>query len=319
MSRLNWSICIVFALVTICVGTWGDAYLLDLVAIAMLFGLFAASVDFSWGYCGVLNLGSGLYFGIGCYANAYCLKHDLGASTGTALGFLVSASTALAIGIAGLKPKATNVQFGLIGLVLSLAARQISIGLYDLLGGSNGITNVQRPVFRYQTYTISFQNPVDYFWMVSVIVAIIVSGMRWVVHSHFGRILICVRDAPEKAESLGYDIYHTKLWATTITACVSSIAGALYAPLSGIAHPGLFGIIPNMLVLVWVAIGGQGSLLGPFLCAVILKLVESELGSNLENIYVLVMGVTFVVTVVFWPRGVFAKTRGTSARTSPND
>jgi ABC-type branched-subunit amino acid transport system permease subunit len=96
-----------------------------------------------------------------------------------------------------------------------------------------------------------------------------------------------------------------KIACTLISAAISAIAGALYAPLIGIAFPAMFGVLPNMLVLIWIAIGGTGTLLGPFVAGFVLTLVQFELGSQLVNWYLLVMGIVFVTAVVWAPAGVW--------------
>jgi len=304
-SKRRFAVCTVAFSILVLVTQLSSGYLLELLAIGIVFGLFAASVDLSWGYCGILNLGSAFYFGVGCYSMAYSLKHQWGMLAGVSLGLLIVCVIAIAIGFIGLRSKTTYIQFGLVGLAISLITRQLAIAFYEVLGGSNGITNVEKPVLSFGLVSVSLQDTTKYFVFVCLSAVVGLYALHWIVSSHFGRILICVRDDAEKAESFGYDSFRAKLYASIITASGSSIAGALYAPISGIAHPELFGVTANMLVLVWVAIGGQGTVFGPFICAIALKIIEAELGSNFENIYILVVGLLFIIIVVRLPSGVF--------------
>ena len=275
----------------------GPPYWGELIGIACVFGLFAASVDLAWGFGGVLNLGSALYFGLGSYFAAYAIRNDAGYVTGLYWGIAASLGIALIIGVIALRQRNSLVQFGLIGLVLSLIAQQASVEWYNIAGGSNGISGVTQPSRFFNLYSI-------------LVCGLCLGFMDYLTRSRLGRILICVRDEPLRAEASGYSPLVARMVANSVMAVMASIAGSLYVPLSGIAHPGLFGTIPNMLVLVWVAIGGQGSLWGPFLCAAGLKVLEFELGSQFENYYLLGIGVCFVSSVLFWPNGLAGMLNG---------
>ena len=299
-DRLITSI-IIAALVAF--GFAGHNYVLDLVAIAIIFGLLAASVDFSWGYCGVLNLGPAFYFGVGAYFAAYGLKHGWPVSASIITGMMASITIAGIIGYVAFRRRASVVQFGLIGLAISLTAQQIAVEWYGITGGSNGITNVPRPQIDFGVACLNLESPRAYYFVVCAVVAILFWGLVRLSRSHFGKMMICAREDTDRLESLGYNPWLVKLSATLVTAAWSTLAGALYVPISGIAHPGLFGITSNVAILVWIAIGGRGSIVGPFICAVALKLIESELGSHFEDIYILILGVLLVLCVLVWPRG----------------
>lgn len=280
-------------------------YILDLLGTALVFGLFAASVDLLWGYCGVLNLGAALYFGIGAYFSAYFLTNDMGFGPGLIAGVTFAITSAYLIGLIGLRRSESSVQFGLIGLAISLAAEQIMIRLYGLAGGSNGITNVVTPALLISRDGVANQRA--YYILVCLVVFGTIALLIRIANSHSGRILLGARHTLQRMEAIGYDPCTVKNFANMVTASVSAIAGGLYAPLSGVAHPGLFGAAPNLLVLIWVAIGGEGSIRGPFICAVALKIIESELGSEYSNIYMLLIGVVFICTVLWRPLGVFGR------------
>lgn len=284
-----------------------EGYLLDVLAAALLLGLFAAAVDLSLGYLGVLNLGSALYFALGAYAVALTQQADIPFAGGLFFAALLAGMLAFIIGAIGLKRQKSTIQFALLGLVASLSFEQIIINSYTLAGGSNGIANIRFPSI------LGILSPRDeYFYLVAVVVIGILFWLITVVRSQFGALLLLIRDEPDKAASLGYDVDRTKVITTVITAILSSVAGALYVPLIGIAYPAMFSVVPNMLVLVWIAIGGMASLVGPFLFAVALKLLEFELGSRFTDWYLFILGLLFIVVVTFNYRGawaVFAKLR----------
>ena len=277
-----------------------DGYYLDVIATALLLGLFAAAVDLSLGYTGILNLGSALYFGVGAYCAALAQRDGFAFGSGLLFAVLVTGVLSAVIGIIGLKLQRSAIQFALLGLVVSLSFEQLAINSYTFAGGSNGITSIRFPSL------LGIATPrYEYFYLVVVVVAALIGLLIFLSRSHAGRLLILTRDEPEKAVSLGYDVDGIKIVVTMITAVVSAVAGALYVPLIGIAYPEMFSVVPNMLVLVWVAIGGLASLVGPFLLAALLKIVEFELGSRFVDWYLLILGALFVLVVTMNSQGVW--------------
>jgi ABC-type branched-subunit amino acid transport system permease subunit len=166
------------------------------------------------------------------------------------------------------------------------------------LGGSNGIADVPRP-------GLGVPGLGPYFCALGLATV----GLTWLMarlaRGRFGWLLLLQSEDPWAAEALGYNVKHAKIAAIVVAGAVSAVAGAFYAPLVSIAYPAMFGVLPNMQVLVWLAIGGTGTLLGPFAAAVALTLIQFELGSQLIDWSMLIMGVCFVVAVVFAPEGVW--------------
>ncbi len=310
MNQRNkkWSVLVVPVLLIILSFLLPD-YQLDLIATAIIYGLFAASVDFSYGYAGILNLGSALYFGLGAYVMAFGLKSGGDPILLILIGLIVSIVISLIIGYVGFRVKASQVHFGLIGLALTLGFEQLAISLYDLTGGSNGISDVPRPVFHLFGFDLALSSPFSYFIFVIVIVSVLLYVLWNIASSGFGKSLLAMRHDETKLETLGYNPMTLKMIVTAITAGVSALAGALFVPISGIAYPGLFGVALSMSVLIWVQLGGTGTLVGPLLVAVLLKLTESSLSSSFEQTYMLIIGLIFVVMVIVAPSGVWGLLR----------
>jgi urea transport system permease protein len=274
------------------------------VSIALLFGLLAASVDFSVGYVGVLNLGPCLYFGVGAYSSAYGLTN--GWPFIVCLGFAICTTGAIAItvGLLFLRTRQLAFTHAIVGLCLSLAAQQLSVGAYHSLGGSNGVTGFSLPVISIGSLHVLSANSYSYLRVVLCICCILLGLFHFVVQSRLGALMNLIRDQPRRAASFGYDVCSFRMWGATVSAIVSSIAGVFYAPVVGIAHPSMFGVAPNMLVFVWIAVGGISNLNGPFLCAVLLKVTEYKLGSTFESYYLLVMAGVFILSVILFPKGI---------------
>ncbi|WP_019121162.1 branched-chain amino acid ABC transporter permease [Brevibacillus massiliensis] len=284
-------------------GIFAPEYQLDLLATAVLYGLFATSVDFSYGYAGILNMGSALYFGLGAYITGYGLKAGINPILLILIGMAVSVAIALIIGYVGFRVKASQVHFGIIGLALTLGFEQLTISLYDITGGSNGITNVPRPTFSLFGMEWTLTSPTVYYYFVICVVLLSFFLLWKLANSDFGRAMLALRHDETKMETMGYNPLKVKMSVTGITAAFSALSGALFVPISGIAYPGLFGVTLSMSVLIWVALGGTGTLIGPFILGALLKLSESTLSSNFEEIYMLIIGLIFVTMVILAPEG----------------
>lgn len=272
-------------------------YMIALVGIAIVFGLFAAAVDFSLGQIGVLTLGAGLYFGIGAYAVAIGMWHNINYLVCVATGAAIACAVALLLGIVTLRVGTDNIQFALITLVVSLAVGQIVVNLYNFAGGSNGIAGVGAPVISIGALSWNTAVGLRYFACVFVTCAIMLLLLQRLRTSHFGRVASCIRESEERAATWGYNVLAFRLFAGAVTAIVSAIAGSLFVPFVGICDPGLFAATPNMLVLVWVSFGGEGTLFGPFCAAVFLKIAQFMLGSRFEDYYLLMIGLLLVIAV----------------------
>jgi ABC-type branched-subunit amino acid transport system permease subunit len=282
------------------VGFVANGYYLAVALPALLFGLFASAMDLSIGRAGVLSLGSALYFGVGCYAVALAQRFEVGFITGLLTAMGAAAVLAASLGFVGLTARKTSVQFALLTLLASLMCEQLVVS-YDLLGRSNGLAGINLPSVAGAAMSLRRY----YFCCVFAIFAAL-WALRAFVASRNGRLLLLVRDEPEKAESLGYDVKKIKILTTVLSAAIAAACGGANVAVIGIAFPGLFAILPNMLVLVWIALGGPGTLMGPFIAAVGIKLLEFQLGRSYTDAYVLILGVVFVFTVSYAPAGVWS-------------
>jgi ABC-type branched-subunit amino acid transport system permease subunit len=283
-------------------STSAGVYWVDVVGAALALALFAASTDLCWGYAGVLNLGAAGSFAIGAYSVAIAQRDGVSAPIGLLIGVTISCSLLTAIGAVAFRRRAPSVQFGLIMLALSLGAEQLMIRLYAFAGGSNGITGFGG-THSDQFLTLPFEPARSRFVLLSLVVFSLLAMIIAIARSQFGLSLILLRDAPQRAESAGHSEYVYRLATIGLSSAIATIAGGLYVTFVGIAYPGLYGVTLNVLVLVWVAFGGQATILGPFLCATALRVLEMELGSHFANEYMLGVGVLLVLTVVALPRG----------------
>lgn len=299
-ERIGTVIFVLALVAAVVVGMGADNYYLTVALGALLFGLFAAAVDLSIGLAGVLSLGSALYFGIGAYIVALAMRLGPGFCIGVLIAVGAAAAVAIVLGFVGLTARRSSIQFALLTLIASLTCEQMIVN-YDALGRSNGLPGIPLPSLGGTQMSLQ-----SYYFACTAAIFIVLAALRQLACSRMGGLLRLVRDEPEKAESFGYDVKRIKIAATAASAAISAACGGAYVVVIGIAFPGLFAVLPNMLALVWIALGGPGTLLGPFVAGVALKLIEFRIGRTYTDTYMLIVGIAFVLTVSFAPKGLWA-------------
>jgi urea transport system permease protein len=301
----RWALLLAVGLVLY--GTWADPFGLFIVATALVLGLLALSVDLQWGYTGILNLGPAAYLGLGAYTYALVQRRvEVGSPTYIAFGLAVLLGVLLAVVVAfpAFKARTLPIYYALITLAVSLILQRWTAVSYDLTGGSNGLIGIPLPDFSLPGIDLALTST-DQFYPLAAGVAIAVYLVcLWLTRSRFGRVLMAIRDDEEKVATLGYNVAGVKLLVAAIAGGIGALAGALYAPLAGTAHPSLFGVALSIQAYVWVAVGGQGTLIGPLLAGIALKLLENRLRGVSADGYVMVLAAIFILVVIFLPRGI---------------
>ncbi|MDP9862242.1 MULTISPECIES: branched-chain amino acid ABC transporter ATP-binding protein/permease [Streptosporangium] len=286
-------------------GTFAVATL----TLGLCYGLFAYGLDLSWGRAGLLSVGHAAFFGLGAYAVALSQAHDL------TIAVLLVAAPALSVAIAlpmvriGLASGIPDAPLILLTIGVSLLLQHAATSLTGLTGGTNGLS-------------IRSPGVVTTYYLTLVVVAVVVAVTTvTVVRSRFGARLTAASRNPERAAQTGIDGLHVRSTAFVVSAAVSTVAGALYALAAGLVSPQIFGLGLSTSVLVWLALGGRGSTVGPFLGAVPVTVGEQMLGSTWQGWYVLGLAALFVLVVQFAPTGLagIARhwTRGPAVRLPP--
>lgn len=275
------------------------------IALAML----ALSLALVWGYGGILCFGQTAFFGIGAYAYTIAAI-NFGGSTGAILvAILVAAAAAAILGYVVFYGRVSDVYLAVITLTVALILysliRRTSGPEYKignaLLGGFNGVTSPPINV-PWAPYTMLFPEHLFYVAMVALILAYIFCG--WLVRTHFGRVCVSIRENELRAELIGYDTRLYKLGIFTIGAAVAGLAGVLFSNGIGRVTPDVFNLYNAALTIIWVIVGGRGTLIGPILGAFGLFYLTSSLGSQSVLNNNLVLGVILIVFVLGVPRGV---------------
>ena len=299
-------------LVVVAVPVVAGDYYTELISQALIFGIFALSLDLMWGYSGVLNFGHAASFGLGGYIVALVAR-DVRAFDPTWLGYLLALLAPLALagglGYFLFYSHVTGVYFTIITLVVTMIF-QLVVSDWYWLGGMNGILGV--PGFALTMpggIALPFDTELKVYYLVVVVALACYLLCRHIVRSPFGLLMAAIKDNEERTEFFGYDTAYIKTIVFMISAGLAGFSGALYAHFSGFVSPPLFGLIFSTDVIIWVAVGGRGTLLGAFVGAVSVNLLKAIVSDFLEVLWLLVIGAFFIVVVFFFPDGIVGSVR----------
>lgn len=280
-----------------CMPSLLDTYLLNILIRAFCFALVALTVDMLWGYSGILTFGQSAFFGIGAYAVGLVFTH-MGFSTGTAwlaLALAVAAAllVALLVGWLSFYQGATPLYASVISLVLPIVMTQLLFSGGTFTGSSSGLTG-------YMTFDLSLEA----WFRIAGMALVLITAAAWLfVRSDAGKILIGIRDNESRCEYLGINPSLIKIALLVVTAVVASVAGFGYASFSGVVAPELSGFVFGTEIIIWVALGGRGTLIGPVLGAIFIETTSSYLSGSLPFLWKLLVGVGFVLVIILLPQG----------------
>jgi len=307
-------------------------HLVPLLGKYVCFALLALSVDLIWGFGGILSLGHGAFFALGGYAMGMHLMRQIGPRGVYAdpvlpdfmvflnwkdlpwfwHGFdwfpfaalmvpLVPGALAFAFGWFAFRSRVTGVYLSIITQAMTFAL-MLALFRNDMgFGGNNGLTDFKEILgFPLQAASTRIS-------LFVLSVAALAGGYllcRWVVNSKFGKVLVAVRDAESRTRFLGYRVEHYKLAAFTLSAMLAGIAGALYVPQVGIINPGEFAPANSIEVVIWVAVGGRGTLAGAILGALLVNAGKTWFTGVMPEFWLFALGGLFVFVTLFMPRGI---------------
>ncbi|MEM8839462.1 MAG: branched-chain amino acid ABC transporter permease [Pseudomonadota bacterium] len=275
---------------------------------AIALALLALSLGLIWGYGGILCFGQTAFFGLGAYAYAI-VAQNTGDTTIAVLGAIVVASAFAAIlGYFVFFGRVSDVYLGVITLTVTLIffnlLRRTSGPEYKignaLLGGFNG-TTAPPLTFPWDPGTVLFPNQTFYVAMGTLIVCYF--GCVFLTRSHFGRVCVAIRENETRAELLGYDSRLYKLGLFTVGGGLAGLAGVLMANGVGRVTPDLFNLSYAAQAIIWVIVGGRGTLIGPIFGAFAIFWLTSWLGTQSQLNINLVLGLVLILFVLLLPRG----------------
>jgi branched-chain amino acid transport system permease protein len=275
-----------------------------LTAEILIYALGAVSFNILLGYTGMLSFGQGAFFGVGAYMTGLMLIH-IGLHPLLALlcACIIGAATAFVIGFFAIR------QVGIYFVMLTLAFNQLVFFIVyqwkGLTGGDDGLLDIPRPDFSiFPGVEIPLQTNLQFFLFVLVIFILAIIVIRRILHSSFGRVLVAIKENPDRATAVGYNIQHYKLAAFVVSGFFTGLAGGLYALFMRMVPITAVELFTSTDFIIMSLLGGLGSLYGPIVGAVIIK-IGSEIVSEIWARWLLVMGMTFIACVLFMRNGVW--------------
>ncbi len=306
-------------------------YTVTLLGKYMTYALLALAVDLVWGYCGILTLGHAAFFALGGYAMGMYLMREIGArgvygnpllpdfmvflnwkvlpwywygfdrfGFAAAMALAVPALLALVFGWLAFRSRVTGVYLSIITQALTYAL-MLAFFRNDMgFGGNNGFTDFKDIL----GFNLQARSTLVALYGASVAaLALAYLACRFVVTSRAGRVIQAVRDAESRARFIGYRVENYKLWVFVFSAALAGLAGALYVPQVGIINPSEFEPINSIELVIWVAVGGRGTLYGAVAGALIVNYAKTYLTGAFPEVWQYALGALFVLTTLFLPRG----------------
>lgn len=264
---------------------------------AFLYAAVALTVDLLWGYTGILTFGQSAFFGIGAYAAGLIFTHA-GFSLPLAAGALVAGIGAAwlvsrAVGWLAFYHGASPLYASVVTLVLPIVLVQ---GIYsggEFTGSSSGLSGFD-----------SFDIPLEAWFFIAGAFLICLAVTAWMfVRSDAGRLLVAIRENEARCEYLGIDVSRYKARLMDTCAVIAAFAGFLFACVQMVVAPEYAGFVFGTELVIWVALGGRGSLIGPIAGTMLIDVGSAYLSGNLPYVWTLLVGVAFVVVIVAMPRG----------------
>ena len=276
---------------------------------AISLAILALSLGLIWGFGGILCFGQTAFFGIGGYAYAIAAL-NFGGSTGAIVAaLLIAAAAAAVLGYFMFYGRLSDVYLAVITLTVTLilysvirrtSGPEYKIGIAKL-GGFNGI-NV--PPINYPWDATQFLYPEHVFYVAMVALLLAYFLCVWLTKSHFGRVSVSIRENEVRTELLGYDIRLYKLCMFTVGGAIAGLGGIMFANSIGRITPDVFNLYNAALAIIWVIIGGRGTLIGPVLGALVLFYLTSFLGRQAVVNINLFLGLVLIVFVLVVPKGI---------------
>jgi len=295
----------------------GDTFLIDRVGRYFLLAAFAVSVDLIWGYGGLFTFGHAAFFGGGGYIVGVLTTQDaaflpvplwaalIGAVLGAAM-FALALSYFVFSGRGALR----GVEFAVVTLAVAVVAERFTNAGGSLTGGQNGIlmsSSLEIPGVQ------SLQEGYGFYALAGVLLLTTYIGVQRFLGSRSGLILRAIRDNEDRVDLLGYDVPAIKRRAFVLSAAIAALAGGIFYVHEGIVSPSAVGVSASTLVLLWVVLGGRGTLIGPIVGAILLPYLTATLSGSLLDTWLVVVGVILVAVILVLPSGIFGFLNGERA------
>ncbi|CAN5915297.1 urea ABC transporter permease subunit UrtC [soil metagenome] len=324
------------------------AWALQLIGKYLCFASLALAVDLVWGFCGILTLGHAAFFALGGYCMGMYLMRQIGSRGvygnpilpdfmvflnykelpwfwhgfdqfwfAASMVVLVPSVLALALGWFAFRSRVTGVYLSIITQAMTFALL-LAFFRNDMgLGGNNGMTDF-KDILGYPVQSDTTRAVLCFASAVVLALFLVIAGA--VVGSRFGKALTAVRDAESRMRFLGYRVEGYKLFVFVLSAAMAGIAGALYVPQVGIINPSEFSPGNSIEAVLWVAVGGRGTLIGPVIGAFLVNFGKTWLTGALPEVWLFALGALFIAVTLLLPKGVMGlwvqiRSRGVTRKT----
>lgn len=299
----------------------------------LCYASLAIALDLVWGYCGILSLGHGAFFALGGYAMGMYLMRQIGTRGVYAhpvlpdfmvflnwkelpwfwygfdmfpfalfMALFVPGLLAFVFGWFAFRSRVTGVYLSIITQALTYALL-LAFFRNDMgFGGNNGLTDFKDILgFNIQSKGVR----ATLFFLSAVLMIAVYLVSRWMVTTSFGKIVMAVRDAEPRTRFLGYRTEHFKLVVFTVSAAMAGLAGALYVPQVGIINPSEFSPANSIEAVIWVAVGGRGTLVGAAIGAFAVNLMKTIFTTGaLAPYWLFALGGLFILVTLVMPKGI---------------
>ena len=314
MRFLSWRALLVFALLAALPAVPGvSRYYLLLAFDALLFGAIAMSLDLLMGYTGLVSFGHAAFYGLGAYATAIAMERGVH-SVWVCLGFAILVVGLYALVVSYFATARRGIYFALLTLIFAEVVYTF-FRYTQMFGGSDGIQGLPDATL---LPGVVIDTPARKYYLVLAYLAVAYGICRVLVASHFGRVLVAIRENEDRARFLGYNVQRYKMAACMISALLTGVGGAIYPMRSAFATPDLMLWTESGEFIISVMIGGLGTLVGPIIGGAFFTILRDKV-SSIVDWYFIVIGLVLIVIVLFMPRGllglrrIFARRPGRAA------
>ncbi len=309
-----------------------STYVVTLVGKYLTYALLAISLDLVWGYLGILSLGHGAFFGLGGYAMGMYLMRQIG-DRGVyghpvlpdfmvflnykelpwfwhgfdmfwfafIMIFFVPGLLAFVFGWLAFRSRVTGVYLSIITQALTYALMLAFFRNNFGFGGNNGLTDF-KDILGFDLQSDATRVALFICSGLAVILGYLIC--KFIVQSRLGSLVTAIRDSEGRVRALGYRDEYIKLFVFVVAAMLAGLAGALYVPQVGIINPGEFSPINSIEMVIWVAIGGRGTLYGAALGAVVVNFAKTYFTAAAPEVWLFMLGGLFVFVTLFLPKGI---------------
>jgi branched-chain amino acid transport system permease protein len=274
-----------------------DTYSVNILVRSFLYAVAAITVDLLWGYTGILFFGISTFFAIGAYSAGLAFTH-IGFDTSTVLGALgvalvVAALVALLVGWLSFARGVSPLYPSVVSLALPIVGTQVLFSGGTFTGSSSGLSG-------FDTFDLSVE---AWFTITAVFLAVVTAFGYLFVTSEAGRLLVAIRENEQRCTYLGLRTTRIKILLLLACAIIAAVAGFFYAAYTDVIAPELSGFVFGTQMVIWVALGGRGTLLGPVIGTILIDFISAYLSGALPFVWTLIIGMAFVLVVVLMPQG----------------